>query len=67
MTARKKPVPPIDVARVVSVGRDRSTGKAVIRFWDQKGRLVAIRLRPQQLRTLANGLLALREALEDEG
>ena len=36
----------IDVARVVSVGRDRSTGQAVLRFRDEKGRLVAVWLRP---------------------
>ncbi len=39
-------------ARVVSVGRDRSTGQAVLRFRDEKGRLVDARLRPQQFRTL---------------
>ncbi len=44
-TARK-PGRPIDVARVISVGRDRSTGQAVLRFRDEKGRLVAVRLRP---------------------
>ena len=56
----------IDVARVVSVGRDRSTGEAVLRFRDTKGRLVAVRLRRQQFRTLANGVLGLAEELEDE-
>ncbi len=44
-TARK-PGLLIDVARVISVGRDRSTGQAVLRFRDEKGRLVAVRLRP---------------------
>ncbi len=38
----------IDVARVVSVGRDRTPGGAVIRLRDQSGRMVAARLRPQQ-------------------
>ena len=33
---------------------------------DEKGRMVAVRLRPQQFRTLANGVLGLAEALEDE-
>ena len=53
-TARK-PGLLIDVARVISVGRDRSTGQVVLRFRDEKGRLVAVRLRPGQFRTLANG------------
>jgi hypothetical protein len=56
----------IDVARVISVGRDRPTGGAVLRFRDTKGRLVAVRLRRQQFRTLATGVLGLAEALEDE-
>jgi hypothetical protein len=70
MAARKKSSPKsgtlIDVAGVVSVGRDRSTGQAVLRFHDTKGRLVGVRLRRQQFRTLANGVLGLAEALEDE-
>ena len=37
----------IDVANVVSVGRDRPTGGAVLRFRDEKGRMVAVRLRPR--------------------
>ncbi len=57
----------IDVARVTSVGRDRSTGQAILRFRDEQGRLVAVRLRPQQFRTLANGVLGLAEALIAEG
>ncbi len=60
----RKPGLLIDVARVISVGRDRSTGQAVLRFRDEKGRLVAVRLRPQQFRTLANGVLGLAEAAE---
>ena len=71
MAARKKSPAKsgvlIDVARVLSVGRDRPTGGAVLRFWDTEGRLVAVRLRRQQFRTLANGVLGLAEALEDEG
>jgi len=70
MAARKKSPAKfgvlIDVARVVSVGRNRS-GEAVLRFRDTKGRLVTVRLRRQQFRTLANGVLGLAEALEDEG
>ncbi len=54
----------IDVARVISVGRDRSTGQAVLRFRDEKDRLVAVRLRPPQFRALANGGLGLAEAAE---
>ncbi len=45
----------IDLARVVSVGRARPTGQVVLRFRDEKGRLVAVRLRPRQFRTRANG------------
>ena len=50
--------------RVVSVGREHPTGKPVIRLRDQDGRLVAIRLRPQQFRTLESGVLGLAEAME---
>ncbi len=32
---------------------------------DEKGRLVAVRPRPQQFRTLANGVLGLAEAMEE--
>ena len=62
--SRRTPGILIDVARVVSVGRDRPTGGAVIRFRDDSGRLVAVRLRPQQFRTLANGVLGLAEAMD---
>ena len=63
---QRKPGLLIDVARVISVGRDRSTGQAILRFRDERGRIVAIRLRPRQLQTLANGVLGLAEALEEE-
>ena len=53
----------IDVARVVSVGRNRS-GEAALRFRGTKGRLVAVKLRRQQFRTLAKGVLGLAETLE---
>ena len=56
----------VDVARVVSVGQDRKTGEAVLRFRDTKGSLVALRLRPRQFRTLANGVMGLAEAREEE-
>jgi hypothetical protein len=55
---------PIDVARVVSVGRNRE-GQAVLRFRDTKGRLVAVKPRPRQFRTLANGVLGRAEALRE--
>lgn len=63
MTARKKPGTLIDLARVVSVGRDQPTGQAVLPFRGTKGNLVAIRLRRQQFRTLANGVLGLAGAV----
>ena len=56
----------IDVARVISVGRDRTTGQAVLRFRDEQDRIVALRLKPQQLQMLAHGVLGLAEALEEE-
>ena len=62
---QRKPGVLIEVARVISVGRDRSTGQAVLRFRDERGRIVALRLRPQQFRTLANGVLGLAEAIEE--
>jgi len=55
----------IDVQRVVSVGRNRSS-EAVLRSQDTRGRLVALKLRPRQFfRTLVNGVLGLAEALEE--
>ncbi len=65
--SQRKPGLLIDVARVISVGRDRTTGQAVLRFRDERGRIVALRMRPQQFRTLANGVLGLAEALVAEG
>ena len=55
----------IDVARVISVGQDRRTGEAILRFRDTKGGLVAVRLRPGQFRTLAPGVLGLAEARDE--
>ena len=43
----------IDVARVVSVGRDRTTGQVVLRFRDERGRIAAVMLRSRQFLTLA--------------
>ena len=55
----------IDVTRVISVGR--SGDQAVLRFRDDRERIVAVRLRPRQFQTLANGVLGLAEALVAEG
>ena len=49
-------------AGVVSIGQDRKTGEAILRFRDTQDKLVAVRLRPGQFRTLANGVLGLAEA-----
>ena len=70
MGARKAKVPRksgllIDVARVLSVGRDRAAGTVHLRFRDKQGRIVAVRMRPRQLRTLAGGVLGLTQALEE--
>ena len=46
----------IHVDRIISVGRDRETGGAVTRLRDERGAMLALRLRPGQVRTLANGL-----------
>ena len=46
----KKSGETIDVARVISTGQDRETGHAILRFRAEDGRLVALRLRPQQFR-----------------
>ena len=54
----------IDVPRFISASQDRVTGQAVLRFCYERGRIVALRLRPRQFRTLANGVLGLAEALE---
>lgn len=65
MATQKKRKPTgrlVDVARVVSVGQDRKTGEAVLRFRDTNGSLVAVRLRPRQFRPLARGVLGLAEA-----
>ncbi len=55
----------IEVERVVSVGRDREVeGGAVVRLRDERGAMLALRLRPGQVRTLANGLGGIVAALE---
>jgi hypothetical protein len=50
---------------VISVGHNRATDQVHLRFRDEQGQLVAVRLRPRQFQTLANGVLALAEALEE--
>ncbi len=56
----------IDVDRIISVGRDRKTGGAVIRLKDEAGRTIVLLLWKRQLRTLARGTSGLVEALEEE-
>ena len=51
---------------MISVGRDRTTGRVVFRFRDERGRLVALRMRRRQFQTFANRADELAEALEDE-
>ena len=55
-----------EVDRIVSVGRDRETGGAVIRLKDDEGRTIALRPSNRQTRTLARGLAGFGEALSDE-
>ena len=52
----------VDVARVVSTRQDRKAGHAILRFRAEDGRVIALRLRPQQFRTLAKGVLGLAKA-----
>ncbi len=55
----------IDVARVISTGQDRKSRHAILRMRADDGRVVALRLRPQQFRTLANGALGMAAARGD--
>ncbi len=64
MAARKSGVL-IDVQRVISLGRDRTTGHINLRFRDRQSRIVAVRMRPRQFATLANGVLGLAAAREE--
>ncbi len=67
MSAKRRPASrTIQVDRIISVGRDRETGGAVIRPKDADGRTIALRLWKHQLRTLARGASGLVEALEGE-
>ena len=60
----RKPGLLIDVARFISTSQDRSTGRVVFRFRDERGRIVALRMQRRQFRTLANGVLGLAEAMD---
>ena len=53
-----------DIARVISVGRDRETNGAVIRLRDEQGRTIALRLWQRQARTLANALTGFVKSLD---
>ncbi len=55
----------IHVDRIISVGRGRETGGAVIRLKDADGRPVALRLWKRQARTLANGLAGFVASIDD--
>ena len=50
----------IEVERVVSVGRDRELkGGAIVRLRDERGAMLAVRLRPGQVRTRKAKLLGI--------
>ncbi len=63
----RKPGVLIDVARFISASQDRATGQVVFRIRDQRGRLVALRMRRRQFQTFATRADELAEALEAEG
>ena len=63
---QRKPGVLIDVARFISASQDRSTGKVVFRFRDERGRIVALRMRRRQFQTFANRGDDLAEALEGD-
>jgi hypothetical protein len=53
---------------VVSVGRDREVkGGAIVRLRDEKGAMLALRLCPGQVRTLANGLGGIVATVQRRG
>ena len=67
MTAKPRPTgKTIDVDRIISVGRDRETGRPTVRVRDAEGRVYVLLLWKRQLRTLARGVSGLVEALEGE-
>jgi transcriptional regulator of acetoin/glycerol metabolism len=57
MGARKSDLK-IDVARVVEIVLDSSTGETVIRFRDKRGRIVTTHLEKRQFNTLLKGVLS---------
>ncbi len=65
MTSPRRQSLLLDVTRVLSVGRDRTTGQVVLRFRDERGRLVALRMRRRQFQTFANRGDELAEALDE--
>ncbi len=54
-----------EIARVVSVGRDRETNGAVVTLRDEDGRMIALRLWQRQARTLANGLAGFVASIDE--
>ncbi len=67
MTAKRHPAGrTVDVDRIISVGRDRKSGRSVVRLRDADGRVYALLLWKRQLRTLARGTSGLVEALDEE-
>jgi hypothetical protein len=42
--------------------QDRKTGHAILKFQAEDGRVIALRLRPQQFGVLARGVLGLAQA-----
>ena len=67
MPAKPRPTgKTIDVDRIISVGRDRKTGRSTVRVRDAQGRVYVLRLWKRQLRTLARGTSGLVKALEEE-
>ena len=57
MAARKSALK-IDVARVVEIVLDSSTGETIVRFRDKRGRVVTAHLAKRQFQTLLKGVLA---------
>ena len=67
MTAQPRPTGrTIDVDRIISVGRDRKSGRAIVRVRDADGRVYALLLWKRQLSMLARGTSGLVEAMDEE-
>ncbi len=60
-----KPGVLIDVVRSISASQDRATARVVFRFRDERGLLVALRMRRRQFQTFANRADELAEALNE--